>query len=38
MTIINSSREIIFAGDKEDFAEKSKEKAELLKKEINRYR
>jgi orotidine-5'-phosphate decarboxylase len=38
MAIINSSREIIFAGDKEDFAEKSREKAESLRKEIDKYR
>jgi len=37
MAVINSSREIIFAGDKEDFAERSKEKAESLRKEINKY-
>jgi len=38
MAIINSSREILFAGDKEDFAETSREKAELLRKDINKYR
>jgi len=38
MALINSSREIIFAGDKEDFAEKSREKASSLRIEINRYR
>jgi len=38
MALINSSREIIFAGDKEDFAEKSREKAFSLQKEINKYR
>ncbi|RLF29993.1 MAG: orotidine-5'-phosphate decarboxylase [Thermoplasmata archaeon] len=38
MAIINSSRSIIFAGDKEDFAERSREKAMLLRDEINRYR
>jgi orotidine-5'-phosphate decarboxylase len=38
MSIINSSREIIFAGDKEDFAEKSSEKVSSLRNEINKYR
>jgi len=38
MALINSSREIIFAGDKEDFAEISRDKAEFLRKEINKYR
>lgn len=38
MAIINSSREIIFASDKEDFAERAGEKAETLHKEINGYR
>lgn len=36
--IINSSRGIIFAGDDENFAEKSREKTFLLKKEINSFR
>jgi orotidine-5'-phosphate decarboxylase len=38
MALINSSREIIFAGDNEDFAEKSREKTLSLGKEINKYR
>ncbi|MDH7516785.1 MAG: orotidine-5'-phosphate decarboxylase [Candidatus Thermoplasmatota archaeon] len=38
MAVINSSREIIFAGDKEDFAEKSRDRASSLRKEINKYR
>jgi len=38
MALINSSREIIFAGSEEGFAEKSREKTESLRKEINKYR
>jgi orotidine-5'-phosphate decarboxylase len=38
MALINSSREIIFAGDKPDFAEQSRRKAEAVRDEINRYR
>lgn len=36
--IINSSREIIFAGSNEHFAEASRTKATALKNEINKYR
>ena len=38
MALINSSREILFAGDKEDFAEHSRRKAEMVRNEINTYR
>ena len=38
MAIINSSREIIYAGLDKDFAEKSRDKALSLQKEINKYR
>lgn len=38
MAIINSSRGIIFAGDDENFAEISRDKANFLRKEINKYR
>jgi len=38
MALINSSREIIFAGDQRDFAEQSRKKAELVRNEINKYR
>jgi orotidine-5'-phosphate decarboxylase len=38
MAIINSSRGIIFAGNDEDFAEKSRNSALALQKEINKYR
>jgi orotidine-5'-phosphate decarboxylase len=38
MALINSSREIIFAGDGSDFADHSRKKAELVRDEINRYR
>ncbi|HUS99204.1 MAG TPA: orotidine-5'-phosphate decarboxylase [Candidatus Thermoplasmatota archaeon] len=38
MTLINSSREIIFAGEHQDFAEQSRRKAELVRNEINKYR
>jgi orotidine-5'-phosphate decarboxylase len=36
--IINSSREILFASNGEDFAEAARKKATLLKDEINKYR
>ncbi len=36
--IINSSRGIIYAGNEEDFYEKSREKAESLKNKINKFR
>lgn len=38
MAIINSSRNIIFAGKDEDFAENSREKTKELRDEINNYR
>jgi len=38
MTIINSSRGIIYAGYDKDFAEKSRESALFLRDEINKYR
>ena len=38
MALINSSREIIFTGGKEDFAEQSRRKAESVRDEINKYR
>jgi len=38
MALINSSREIIFASDKEDFADKARMKAESVRGEINNYR
>ena len=38
MAIINSSRGIIFAGDDENFAEKSRDAALSLRDEINKYR
>jgi orotidine-5'-phosphate decarboxylase len=38
MALINSSREIIFAGEHQDFAEQSRKKAELVRNEINKYR
>jgi orotidine-5'-phosphate decarboxylase len=38
MALINSSREIIFAGDEEDFAEQSRKKAESVRNDINKYR
>ena len=38
MALINSSREIIFAGKKEDFSEQSRKKAETLRDDINKYR
>lgn len=38
MALINSSREIIFAGQNQDFAEQSRKKAEAIRDEINKYR
>ncbi len=38
MALINSSREIIFAGDEEDFSEQSRKKAESVRNDINKYR
>jgi orotidine-5'-phosphate decarboxylase len=38
MALINSSREIIFAGAQQDFAEQSRKKAEFVRDEINNYR
>jgi len=38
MALINSSREIIFAGAQQDFAEQSRKKAESVRGEINKYR
>jgi orotidine-5'-phosphate decarboxylase len=38
MALINSSREIIFAGDHQDFAEQARRKAEMVRNEINKYR
>jgi orotidine-5'-phosphate decarboxylase len=38
MALINSSREIIFAGEHQDFAEQSRKKAESVRNEINKYR
>jgi orotidine-5'-phosphate decarboxylase len=38
MALINSSREIIFAGESEQFAEVSRTKAEALRDDINKYR
>jgi orotidine-5'-phosphate decarboxylase len=38
MALINSSREILFASDKEDYAEKSRVKAEVVRNEMNKYR
>lgn len=38
MTIINSSRDIIFTGDNENFSEISRNKALSLRNEINKYR
>lgn len=38
MALINSSREIIFAGENENFAEHSRRKAESIRDEINKYR
>ena len=38
MALINSSREIIFAGDQENFSEQSRKKAESVRNNINKYR
>jgi orotidine-5'-phosphate decarboxylase len=38
MAVINSSREIIFAGNQEDFAVHARKKAESVRNEINKYR
>jgi orotidine-5'-phosphate decarboxylase len=38
MALINSSREIIFAGNQEDFALHARRKAETVRNEINKYR
>ena len=38
MAIINSSRGVIYAGSNEKFYEKSRQKAEFLRDEINKYR
>lgn len=38
MALINSSREILFAGTGQDFAEHARKKAESVRNEINRYR
>lgn len=38
LALINSSREIIFAGDDEEFAEQARTKAESVRNEINKYR
>lgn len=38
MALINSSREIIFAGDNEEFAEQARKKAEFVRNDINNYR
>jgi orotidine-5'-phosphate decarboxylase len=38
MALINSSREIIFAGGNEDFAEQAIKKAESIRNDINKYR
>lgn len=38
MAVINSSREIIFAGTQQDFAEQARKKAEAVRNEINKYR
>ena len=38
MALINSSREIIFAGEQENFSEQSRKKAELVRDDINKYR
>jgi orotidine 5'-phosphate decarboxylase subfamily 2 len=38
MALINSSREIIFASEQQDFAEQSRKKAEWLRNHINKYR
>lgn len=38
MALINSSREIIFASNQQDFAEQARKKAESVRNEINKYR
>jgi orotidine-5'-phosphate decarboxylase len=38
LAIINSSREILFASDKEDFAQRARMKAEAVRSEINAFR
>ena len=38
MALINSSREIIFAGDQQDFAEQARKKAVTIRNDINNYR
>jgi orotidine-5'-phosphate decarboxylase len=38
LAIINSSREILFASDKEDFAQRARMKAEAVRNEINTFR
>ena len=38
MALINSSREILFASEHQDFAEQSRKKAESVRNEINKYR
>jgi orotidine-5'-phosphate decarboxylase len=38
MAVINSSREIIFAGNQEDFAQEARNKAMSVRDEINKYR
>jgi orotidine-5'-phosphate decarboxylase len=38
MALINSSREIIFAGSQQDFGEQARKKAESVRNEINSYR
>jgi orotidine-5'-phosphate decarboxylase len=38
MALINSSREIIFASDQENFVDRSRTKAESIRDEINKYR
>jgi orotidine-5'-phosphate decarboxylase len=38
MALINSSREVLFAGSGEDFAEHARKKAEAVRNEINKYR
>jgi orotidine-5'-phosphate decarboxylase len=38
MALINSSREVIFAGNNQDFAAQSRQKAESVRDDINKYR
>jgi orotidine-5'-phosphate decarboxylase len=38
MALINTSREIIFAGEEQDFADQSRRKAESVRNDINKYR